>query len=140
LGYLLGPLERLASVNLQIQEALLAIDRLYQVMDLEREPQGDDKVALQRVGQAIELKDVSFRYGCRAKVAAICAARSSWAWAEARRLSPVAKACSRSWSRRSGTRSASDEHRCYFFFPTEQCRAASAGGTPSRTPPPGMLE
>ena len=68
LGYMLGPLERLASVNLQIQEALVAIDRLYQVMDLEREPLGDEKVPFRGVGQAIELKDVSFRYGCRAKV------------------------------------------------------------------------
>src|SRR5262245_57104409 len=68
LGYLLGPLERLASVNLQIQEALVAIDRLYQVMDLEREPLEDEKVPFRGVGQAIELRDVSFRYGCRAKV------------------------------------------------------------------------
>ena len=37
LGYLLEPLERLASVNLKIQDALVAVDRLYQVMDLEVE-------------------------------------------------------------------------------------------------------
>ena len=37
-------------------------------MDLELEPQGDDKVPFRGVGQAIELRDVSFRYGCRAKV------------------------------------------------------------------------
>ena len=40
LGYLLEPLERLASVNLKIQDALVAVDRLYQVMDLEVEPLG----------------------------------------------------------------------------------------------------
>ena len=34
LGYLLAPLERLATVNLQIQDALVAIDRLFQVLDL----------------------------------------------------------------------------------------------------------
>ena len=38
LGYLLEPLERLASVNLKLQDALVAVDRLYQVMDLEPEP------------------------------------------------------------------------------------------------------
>ena len=41
LGYLLEPLERLASVNLKIQDALVAVDRLYQVLDLEVEPIGD---------------------------------------------------------------------------------------------------
>ena len=35
LGYMLGPLERLASVNLDIQDALIAVDRLYQVMGSE---------------------------------------------------------------------------------------------------------
>src|SRR5262249_30734187 len=34
LAYMLQPLERLASVNLQIQDALVAVDRLDQVMDL----------------------------------------------------------------------------------------------------------
>src|SRR5262249_48772554 len=37
LGSLLDPLERLAAVNLKIQDALVAVDRLYQVMDLELE-------------------------------------------------------------------------------------------------------
>ena len=56
LGYLLEPLERLASVNLKIQDALVAVDRLYQVMDLEVEPLGDrKKVRFERVREAIEL-------------------------------------------------------------------------------------
>ena len=38
LGNLLGPLERLASVNVKLQEALMAVDRLYQILDLEAEP------------------------------------------------------------------------------------------------------
>ena len=69
LGYLLEPLERLASVNLKIQDALVAVDRLYQVMDLEVEPIGDRKKArFEGVREAIELQDVGFRYGCRANV------------------------------------------------------------------------
>ena len=57
LGYLLEPLERLASVNLKIQDALVAVDRLYQVMDLEVEPLGDAKAARFRgVRDAIELR------------------------------------------------------------------------------------
>jgi HlyB family type I secretion system ABC transporter len=69
LGYLLEPLERLASVNLKIQDALVAVDRLYQIMDLEAEPIGAPKaVRFEGVREAIELQDVGFRYGCRGPV------------------------------------------------------------------------
>ncbi|MFO0811230.1 MAG: peptidase domain-containing ABC transporter [Gemmataceae bacterium] len=69
LGYVLGPLERLASVNLKIQDALVAVDRLYQVLDLETEPVGDvRKARFAGIRAGVELKDVGFRYGCRAKV------------------------------------------------------------------------
>jgi ATP-binding cassette subfamily B protein len=69
LGHLLAPLERLASVNLKIQDALVAVDRLFQVMDLELEAAGDGKkVPFRGVRTAVELQDLSFRYGCRANV------------------------------------------------------------------------
>src|SRR6185436_5148245 len=69
LGYLLEPLQRLASVNLKIQDALVAIDRLYQILDLDVEPIGDrTKVKFEGVREAVELKDVGFRYGCRGPV------------------------------------------------------------------------
>ena len=69
LGYLLGPLERLASVNLKIQDALIAADRLYQVIDIEVEALGEGKQArFERVRRSIRLRKVSFKYGCRAKV------------------------------------------------------------------------
>jgi len=69
LGYLLSPLERLASVNLTIQDALVAVDRLYQVMDLDLEQPPDSRRAqLAPLRSAIELRDVSFQYGSRAKV------------------------------------------------------------------------
>ena len=69
LGYLLGPLERLAGINQHVQSALIAVDRLYQVMDLELEPVGSsNKIDFKGVSQAIELRGVSFKYGCRANV------------------------------------------------------------------------
>jgi ATP-binding cassette subfamily B protein len=69
LGYLLDPLERLASLNLKIQDALVAVDRLYQVMDLELEPLGaEGQSPFAGVREAVELREVSFRYGCRANV------------------------------------------------------------------------
>ena len=69
LGYLLGPLERLAGVNQTVQDALIAVDRLYQVLDLELETVGaGEKVPFNGIRQAIELRGVSFKYGCRANV------------------------------------------------------------------------
>jgi ATP-binding cassette subfamily B protein len=67
LGYLLEPLGRLAIVNLQLQDALVAVERLYQILDLETEPLGEEKKATFRgMREAIELREVSFKYGCRA--------------------------------------------------------------------------
>jgi HlyB family type I secretion system ABC transporter len=69
LSYLLGPLERLASVNLQLQDALVAIDRLFQVLDIEAEQRGGrHRARLTGIRQAVELRDVSFKYGCRQNV------------------------------------------------------------------------
>jgi ATP-binding cassette subfamily B protein len=69
LGYLLDPLQRLASVNLKVQDALVAVDRLFQVLDLEAEALDDTgKMPFAGLRQAIELRDVSFRYGSRANV------------------------------------------------------------------------
>jgi ABC-type multidrug transport system fused ATPase/permease subunit len=56
-------------VNLKIQDALVAVDRLYQVMDLELEPLGaDNRAVFPGVREAVELREVSFKYGCRANV------------------------------------------------------------------------
>jgi ATP-binding cassette subfamily B protein len=69
LTYMLEPLERLASLNLKIQEAMVAMDRLHQVIDLEPEPLGKPhKVPFTTVHDALELRGVSFRYACRANV------------------------------------------------------------------------
>jgi ATP-binding cassette subfamily B protein len=69
LAYLLEPLERLASINLHFQEALVAVDRLYQFLDVAAESLDDDrKVRLSGLRDGIELHGVSFRYGCRGNV------------------------------------------------------------------------
>jgi ATP-binding cassette subfamily B protein len=69
LGYLLGPLERLASVDLKLQDALVAVDRLYQIMDVEAEAlNSPKKLGFRGVSDGLELREVSFRYGCRANV------------------------------------------------------------------------
>jgi ATP-binding cassette subfamily B protein len=69
LGCLLEPLQRLASASLQIQDAVVAVDRLSQVLDLETEPVGAaKKVPFRGVRRAIELRGVGFRYGYRSRV------------------------------------------------------------------------
>ena len=68
LGYLLQPLDRLATVNVQFQEAFVAIDRLFQVLDIEPESLEDRKAKFNGINDAIELRNISFRYGCRSNV------------------------------------------------------------------------
>jgi len=68
LAYLLEPLSRLASLNLSFQEALVAVDRLYQIMDLEVEPHSADGARFTGLHDAIEFEGVDFQYGARSKV------------------------------------------------------------------------
>lgn len=69
LGYLLAPLERLASINLRIQDALVAVDRLYQVLDSAAEDSGRARrLAFRGLRTGLELDGVGFRYGQRAAV------------------------------------------------------------------------
>jgi len=66
LAYMIQPLERLASVNLGLQQALVSVDRLYQILDVEIEKLRDSKRALfTGLQHEIHLQDVSFKYGCR---------------------------------------------------------------------------
>jgi ABC-type bacteriocin/lantibiotic exporter with double-glycine peptidase domain len=65
LGYLTGPVVTIVSANRTIQDALVAADRLFEIMDLER----DRIVAHATIGTVragdVELEHVSFRYGAR---------------------------------------------------------------------------
>src|SRR5262249_30101833 len=62
-------LQRRAGVNLKFQDGLVAVDRLYQVLDVEQEQLGGaGKVEFAGVKDALELDGVSFRYGCRDNV------------------------------------------------------------------------
>jgi ABC-type bacteriocin transporter len=66
LGYLTGPVMTIVSANRTMQDALIAADRLFEIMDLER----DRVVAHATIGAVhggdVELEHVSFRYGARA--------------------------------------------------------------------------
>jgi ATP-binding cassette, subfamily C, bacteriocin exporter len=68
-GYILGPVLSLIGANQTIQDALIAADRLFQIMDLEQEEAATGKLELTpaHIGD-IRFKQVSFRYGTRQQV------------------------------------------------------------------------
>ena len=69
IGYILGPVGKLISSNQTIQDAMIAADRLFQIMDLEREEEEMKKINLERdmIGD-IRFENVAFRYGSRKQV------------------------------------------------------------------------
>ncbi|NDV82099.1 peptidase domain-containing ABC transporter [Bacteroides sp. 51] len=68
-GYVLSPIGSLITSNQTIQDALIAADRLFQIMDLDREEGNEEKIQLKRtmVGD-ITFENVNFRYGTRKQV------------------------------------------------------------------------
>lgn len=68
-GYVISPIGSLISSNQTIQDALIAADRLFQIMDLEREQDNEQKIILEpdMMGDII-FENVSFRYGSRKEV------------------------------------------------------------------------
>jgi ATP-binding cassette subfamily B protein len=68
IGYLTAPVSSLIGMNKTIQNALIAADRLFEIMDLERE-NNENKIELQTdtIGD-IRFENVSFSYGTRVDV------------------------------------------------------------------------
>ncbi len=68
IGYFTGPVGELIGMNKVIQDAFIAADRLFDIMDLDKEESGK-KVILKRdmVGD-IRFENVHFRYGSRTEV------------------------------------------------------------------------
>jgi ATP-binding cassette, subfamily C, bacteriocin exporter len=69
LGYLIGPVAYLINSNHVIQDALIAADRLFQIMDLECEATKTGKISMikELIGD-IRFRHVAFRYGSRRPV------------------------------------------------------------------------
>ncbi|MDQ6828836.1 MAG: peptidase domain-containing ABC transporter [Gemmatimonadota bacterium] len=68
LAYLTGPVTSLIGANRAAQDALIAADRLFEIMDLEREEQTPGVALSSDLIGDIRFHDVSFRYGTRALV------------------------------------------------------------------------
>ncbi len=68
IGYLTGPVDMLINSNKSVQNALIAADRLFEIIDLETE-QTKNKIKLtSELTDNINFKDVSFAYGTRTEV------------------------------------------------------------------------
>lgn len=68
IGYFTGPGSSLIGMNKTIQNAVIAADRLFEIMDLEREKDENKiKLTVEIMGDII-FKNVQFRYGSRAAV------------------------------------------------------------------------
>lgn len=68
IGYFTSPVASLIGMNKTIQNALIAADRLFEIMDLERE-ETENKLALQKenIGDIV-FENVTFSYGSRTEV------------------------------------------------------------------------
>jgi ATP-binding cassette subfamily B protein len=68
IGYFTSPVASLIGMNKTAQNALIAADRLFEIMDLERE-ETENKIELQKENLGdIVFENVSFRYGSRTEV------------------------------------------------------------------------
>ncbi len=68
IGYFTGPVASLITMNQEIQDAYIASDRLFEIMDLEREKNENKmEIGAEQVGD-ITLANVSFAYGTRADI------------------------------------------------------------------------
>lgn len=68
IGYFTGPAEKLIGMNKTIQDAIIAADRLFEIMDLEKEKEGKQVKLQSESVDDITFKDVHFRYGSRVTV------------------------------------------------------------------------
>ncbi|HET9808363.1 MAG TPA: ATP-binding cassette domain-containing protein, partial [Candidatus Limnocylindria bacterium] len=65
LGYLTGPILTLIAANRTVQDALIAADRLFEIMDLEGDRVSAGATTTKAVGGDVELDHITFRYGAR---------------------------------------------------------------------------
>jgi ATP-binding cassette subfamily B protein len=68
IGYFTGPVSSLIGMNKTIQDASIAADRLFEIMDIERESIENKAVLTADMIGDIQFKNVHFRYGTRVTV------------------------------------------------------------------------
>ncbi|BAV09435.1 bacteriocin-processing peptidase. Cysteine peptidase. MEROPS family C39 [Filimonas lacunae] len=68
IGYFTSPVVSLIGMNKTMQDAFIAADRLFEIMDLEKESEGQTITLTREMVGDIVFKDVHFRYGSRVNV------------------------------------------------------------------------
>ncbi len=68
IGYFTGPVGELIGMNKTIQDAMIAADRLFEIMDLEKEQEGKQVTLKPGLIGDITFQEVKFRYGSRVTV------------------------------------------------------------------------
>ena len=68
IGYFTGPVSSLIGMNKTVQDAMIAADRLFEIMDLERENDENQIILTSNKLGDIRFEAVSFRYGTRVNV------------------------------------------------------------------------
>jgi len=68
MGYFTKPVASLVEANKQIQNAIIASDRLFEIMDLEREQTGNKVILKKESIGNIKFNNVYFNYGTRADI------------------------------------------------------------------------
>lgn len=68
IGYFTSPVSSLITVNKTVQNALIAADRLFEIMDLEREDEENKIEFAETLNDDIRFENIKFSYGTRTKV------------------------------------------------------------------------
>jgi len=68
IGYFTGPVSSLINMNKTVQDAVIAADRLFEILDLECEKDYSDLELTKENTGDIHFKNIAFRYGSRANV------------------------------------------------------------------------
>lgn len=67
-GFFLGPLKRLLTMQLHLQEVMISAERLTDIIDIEKEcPNEENLEELEKLDGDIEFKNVTFSYGIRGR-------------------------------------------------------------------------
>jgi ABC-type bacteriocin transporter len=67
-SYFMGPIGRLVSLQLSIQEASISLKRISEIYEVEKEQDEEDKIKIDKINGDIELNNITFRYGSRVPV------------------------------------------------------------------------
>jgi ATP-binding cassette subfamily B protein len=68
LGYFTGPVMALIGANTSIQNAIIAADRLFEILDVDQEAAADTFPLTREMIGDIQFRNISFRYGSRGNV------------------------------------------------------------------------